>query len=446
MLWSRISQTIRGASVVALAVLAAGARADQAVVVGINEYPALNANLHGCVNDATAMAAALKRYGFAVTLLSDSQATKAGILQAVAALKSVNAAERVVVYFAGHGSQATSNTSVLLPFDAQPQPSASDITQDELFTAVNALPARSKTIIMDSCFSGGMMRSLARRHLTTRYFPRETERAKDLVRVNRQDINPVVPGAGSVCYFAATQPNQQAAEDDFDGTQDGVFTHYLTQRLTGKAERWEDIQQDVVAKVQEHLDMAQKPLLTERFKDLVVFEGGASPAPVPPPAPARHTVWEQYNGGSVDPKLLLLAMSVNRSPLRVGDHFTMRAAAGRQGYLVVVELGVSGHMNLLYPEKPSAEAAKVEAGQTIAFPADQDFMADRPGLESVRALLFPSPDLAQHLLQLFANGGSIALSSFERAAQRDLVRVPRDITYYASDATFEVAEGAAKGN
>ena len=64
--------------------------AKRALLIGINEYALVGANLRGCVNDVHNIAGALTDlYGFAsadITMLVDDQATKAAMMQAIAEL------------------------------------------------------------------------------------------------------------------------------------------------------------------------------------------------------------------------------------------------------------------------------------------------------------------------------------------------------------------------
>src|SRR5436853_5987474 len=93
----RVQTWATALAIVAGALLAGGARADTAVVVGVNHYGMLqHADLKGCVNDAHAVADGLRKYGFRVVVLADGQATKQGVLGAISQLKS-SSNERVVI-------------------------------------------------------------------------------------------------------------------------------------------------------------------------------------------------------------------------------------------------------------------------------------------------------------------------------------------------------------
>ena len=109
-------------------------------------------------------------------LLTDAQATRQGILNALTAARTATKpTERFVFYFAGHGTNSPVNC--LLPSDARKDATTGDLTRNDLYDAVRAIPARSRTIILDSCFSGGMSKSIGKighKNLRPRYAARLT--------------------------------------------------------------------------------------------------------------------------------------------------------------------------------------------------------------------------------------------------------------------------------
>src|SRR5262245_60778831 len=82
--------------------------------IGINQYPFWppERQLKGCVNDVMLLRQILRdQFGFAeenMTLLTDTQATREGILNAFDALVAATGTDdMVVIHYAGHGSQMT---------------------------------------------------------------------------------------------------------------------------------------------------------------------------------------------------------------------------------------------------------------------------------------------------------------------------------------------------
>jgi uncharacterized caspase-like protein len=441
----------------------AAARADRAVVVGINRYPELkDADLRGSVNDARLIEGALTRHGFKVTFLSDAQATRRGILDAIAAARAqVRPDEKFVFYFAGHGTRTREKKAVLLVHDSRQASEIGDLSADDLHAAVKQVNARSRTVLLDSCFSGGMWRSLPgvkalRPNLRTRFHVRDIAGgAKDLfiADANAADTShsaqggvaalsaspgaPAGPRADSgVCYFTAAKDNEQAAEDEFNGRFHGVFTHYLASHL-GSGMTWGDLQKLVGSKVTEHVQDIQHPFLAPAYVDRLLFENtpvaGAQPAAVP--HARKITLWDDFNAERPDPKRLTLAMDPGFTTVRMSEELVFNATAGAEGYLVIVERGTSGRYNLIYPTVASIDAARVNAGKTVRIPDQLKFKNNQPGHEHLKAFLIPSADLAGKLLQAFAADRRVPGDAFRQQLQQiDSVRSP----FSTSAILFEV--------
>lgn len=449
--------------------VAAPAQADTAILVGVNEYPKLGERytLAGCVNDAKAMAVALKRYGFTkVVVLTDGEATRAGILSAIR--KSNNrAGERFVFGFFGHGTNEGGRNAVLLPSDASPDASGVDITADELAAAVKAVPASGHTVVLDSCFSGGMMRSVPKdmrrlgvRQWKTRFYPRAGsvqmfaanrsagDNSKDVARRKDKPNDPNSQSSG-LCYAVAAAPNQPACEWESGGEVRGAFTYSLAKRLSGqRGETWEAVMTDVRAEMQDMLEGTQKPEVTPSFASKAVFGTGSGPAPTPP---APDNLWDVYNTDRQDARALNLVLDPNKTTFRQGsDDMTLEAMTGEGGYLVVLEKGTSGNINLLFPEKPNIEAARVAAGESTKV---GEFTAEEAGTENFRAILFASKADAQLLLDAFTGpdaverGGTVRMnrSAFKRALRmRDVKRTnnqPNGVKFKTADMSIEIVEG-----
>lgn len=444
--------------------LAVPVHADQAICVGVNHYTNIpGADLQGCVNDATSMQSVLQKYHFQVTLLTDKQATKQGILDA---LKTVAAemkpGERFAFYFAGHGTPDKNKASNLLPSNADLDDETNDLSAKELYDAVSDIPAASRTVILDSCFSGGMLRStrglmIGRPDFHSRVFIRPGMRdhegnSRDLVLVNNSDTNTKLTGTtaakpSNICYVTASRQNEQSGEDKFGGQHDGVFTHYLVQDMsaTPPPKQWSDVSTKVNAQVNQYTDDQQHPTLSPAFSNAPVFGGGAAAV-----TNASYTtmgsiktssLWDAYNADHANPFGLLLSMNPNQTTVNVGDKLSFTINIGAAGYLLILEHGVSGNLNLLYPASGSIGDAVVKTGQTVTIPSDssQAYAPDQAGTERVKAMLFSSKDAAAALLASLPQGHSLPYS--------DMRSLPATASakskFVTSDITFEVAPAAA---
>jgi len=134
-----------------------------AIVIGINHYPSPLPMLVTAVNDAQAIAAVLKKdYGFQVTLLLDGDATRNHILDTINSFRDkLTEDDNLLIYYAGHGySDRAADKAYWLPVDADSIYSSNRIIADDLTTDVRGQNARHVLIISDSCYSGGLTRSL----------------------------------------------------------------------------------------------------------------------------------------------------------------------------------------------------------------------------------------------------------------------------------------------
>ena len=102
-----------------------------ALIIGIDKYKDITPNLSGAVADASAMMQFLSTKASAVrtVFLQNEGATRTAIIEGFEALqkwKEIEKGDPIVVYFAGHGSEARMQggeeyTQMLLPYDASPR-------------------------------------------------------------------------------------------------------------------------------------------------------------------------------------------------------------------------------------------------------------------------------------------------------------------------------------
>jgi uncharacterized caspase-like protein len=135
-----------------------------ALVIGIDHYPSPLPSLVTAVNDATAIADVLRKdYEFKeITLLVDGNATRSHILDTINDYRTrLNENDNLLIYYAGHGySDQVTNKAYWIPADANSKYSSNRIIADDLTSAVADQNALHVLIISDSCYSGGLTRSL----------------------------------------------------------------------------------------------------------------------------------------------------------------------------------------------------------------------------------------------------------------------------------------------
>lgn len=129
----------------------------KALVIGINEYA--GSPLHGCVNDANAIANVLETHGdggpnFAVRLLTSpsEKLERAGVRRAIEQLFTGDC-DVALLYFSGHG--LIKNTGgYLVTQDAKQYDEG--VSMDEILTLALKSPAKDKIILLDCCHSGAL--------------------------------------------------------------------------------------------------------------------------------------------------------------------------------------------------------------------------------------------------------------------------------------------------
>lgn len=146
-------------------------RRNVAIVVGVDRYINGIDPLHNAVADARAVGQVLQDvHGYQVTLLLDEQASKERLSQLFLhdLPSSLCDADRVLVYFAGHGTAITHDEvpqGYLLPYGAMPGSPASYLSMSDLHDSLIALPCRHMLLILDCCFAGSFRWSLLKRNL-----------------------------------------------------------------------------------------------------------------------------------------------------------------------------------------------------------------------------------------------------------------------------------------
>ncbi len=129
----------------------------RALVAGINDYGGRN-SLPSCVKDATSFAEMLQKdLGLLpgdIKSLHDQQVTKDGLKAGLKWLfDGASSDDRLVFYYSGHGYQAVINGELREALVTQDGQFFDDI---ELADAMSSVPNGVLTIVLDTCFSGGL--------------------------------------------------------------------------------------------------------------------------------------------------------------------------------------------------------------------------------------------------------------------------------------------------
>ena len=130
-----------------------------ALVIGNNNYEHLE-KLDAAENDAKVLANVLQdKYGFEVDLLlnADYDTTVNSLFKITNKLKSN---DNLLIYYAGHGElDKAENRGYWLPVDASYELRSKWISNQRIVDRIKATKAKHVLLMVDSCFSGTLMRS-----------------------------------------------------------------------------------------------------------------------------------------------------------------------------------------------------------------------------------------------------------------------------------------------
>jgi len=151
-----------------------------------------------------------------VVLLSDEQATRAKVREALKWLANVTTATDVgILYIAGHGMNDVDDVYYFLPHDADAKDLAgTSVSEDDLRDALVAMGGRS-IFFIDTCYSGRAVGALT---------------TPDVTRLSNRFSSPEY----GVIVFSASYRGQESVESRI--WSNGAFTKALVEGLSGQAD------------------------------------------------------------------------------------------------------------------------------------------------------------------------------------------------------------------
>jgi putative cell wall-binding protein len=237
-----------------------------ALLVGIADYSGTNHELSAPVDDVDDMYRMLVNVGGFdqgnIHTLLDGNATKASIQNGIQnVLGATNAADEVFFYYSGHGEQVADvapldesdgKDEAIVDFNLQP------ILDDDLATWFASVPATNVVMCFDSCFAGGMTKSVPAegakvRTLTTGAARTAGVTARDAgARGGMQDLM----GTGRL-VIAAADVTEQSLE--LSTLKNGIFTFFFTQAMNETAANTD---KDLNVSVQEAFERAKPEVVS----------------------------------------------------------------------------------------------------------------------------------------------------------------------------------------
>ena len=222
-----------------------GGGKTRAVVVGISQYRVPSFNLSYADDDALDYFNALVQGSNwepgEITVLLNGQATRSAILDAIENVGgSLGSDDKFVFYFSGHGTfgpdvppidEADGVDEYIVPHDALSNSAANNIRDDELEVTIRSLPTTNVLVVLDSSFSGGMIKAGRRPTGKVKFVDQGLMIGAEIRRPDGmfKDLD-VAPG---VITQTASQSNESPLESS--ALRNGVFTFYLVEGMQGAA-------------------------------------------------------------------------------------------------------------------------------------------------------------------------------------------------------------------
>lgn len=381
-------------------------KGNRALLVGIDRYQSSDLDLvGGSANDAALMQDLLIRHwGFRkdqIQVLLNGEATKARILGAMDdwLVGGTRPGDRVVFSYSGHGyyqddkdgDEDDPYDEVLVPHDAalsdeDANPAVFDnlISDDEVGERLARLADRQVMLVIDSCHSGTMTRTVGSgdpryvRTLALR-LPRMAERAvtRSALRSHQRDES-FIEASGNLTAWSAVSPLQQALvdreTDDYQGVFTGRFKRGLEQReaddngdgLVTFAELHDYLQRESDAYCKRNRNDCSAGLTPylEASSD-ALSRDVVSGQRVTQTAAQAESVLTHDNRAGVRVEIL------PRSRVRLGQEMAFRVTSQRPGYLLVLDIGTSGAVTQLYPNRIAEANGKdnrIRAGGAVTIP------------------------------------------------------------------------------
>ena len=129
-----------------------------ALIIGNNEYEKLE-TLDNAVNDAKDLEKVLReKYGFETTLLTNVKANET-LDKIIQFTQNRDKKDNILIYYAGHGELVKKQKrGYWLPVDAGPSQDSKWLSNNNIKDLIASSDAKHILLIVDSCFSGSLMR------------------------------------------------------------------------------------------------------------------------------------------------------------------------------------------------------------------------------------------------------------------------------------------------
>ena len=381
-----------------LALSEASLAENRALLIGVGQYQVANANLTGVEEDIAMMREAVRILGFddsQVKVIMDSEATLAGIRRAIEEwlVDDTRAGDRVFIYHSGHGTripdvsgdEADGSDEALLPFDFEETAIGGGHTRldnvlldDDLGRLLARIRAREVVVLVDSCNSGTMTKSIGR--WTSKFY--------SYPGIPRGSLSSIIDRSGdrneSIILLSAALPEQDAQTS----VRGALFTQGVLDAVR-RAQRHgflslEQLQIETEEYIRQEVghrkDLLHEPMLTGHpaLRSINLFLPSSTPRVVDEPAASQPAVAADLASPQPDlwNRLELLVrdadaavhLTTTKEAYRSGESLELSVVAPRDGYIHILNLGdQEDELRVLYPNAYQS-GRHLRRGQTLHIP------------------------------------------------------------------------------
>lgn len=212
---------------------------SKALLIGINKYHLPGNDLRGCINDVIDVKAMLlAHYGLGesdIRLLTDSAATKNGILDSLGWLTG-SGDSNLILYYSGHGTRVSDSNNdetdrldeALCPHDVYDERTV--ITDDTIASYISRLPSTARfQFVADCCHSGSIDRQfpLSNPHYRRAKFlvlpDSKIKRGAKPIRRTRE----LAAGSAQRLLLSGCRDDQTSADAWFNGRANGALSYFF---------------------------------------------------------------------------------------------------------------------------------------------------------------------------------------------------------------------------
>ncbi len=410
---------------------------DRALLIGVGTYE-MGVILPGIQKDIRMMEEAVYLMGFEkgqVRILRDQDATLQGIRQSIRMWlsKGVEADDRVLLYFSGHGSQikdrsgdeADGADEVLLPYDVAVQGKNLEgaFLDDEFGRLLSDIPARLALVILDTCHSGTATKNLPL-SIKNSYGKKASDSAKEGEVVSKVFSYEGMPRTKAGFASDETSENERyialAASQDHEEavatTKGSLFTQGILESLREASQKDEELtigqlNERATLFITQNLPNKGKlhhPRMTGNLQlaHLKIRSAEKSLAP-------EGTLWGSLFGFADEAKVSV-SLTLNKRRFRVGDPLILTCETRSAGYLNIINVG-QGEQEavVLFPNKLHPDN-RVEANAKMTVPSQSDpfeLRAQPPPGKSMIVVFFTRENINAYKMDNRGDTGHFAMLS-----------------------------------